>query len=252
MVKRKLNDNSVMNKKFTKKDAEKLERHLSSVSEDSMDLAELDGFLSALICIPETIRLSEYLPYIYGEDHDFGSKETLRNFLKLFLKLWNEMSRSFRKSLDNVENYHTPFYFDQSIDGENHTSGTLWAIGFMKGVSLRPQYWGTILNDKDFGGAIVPIIVLAGQNHHDPELRTDKIPEDKEPEFTGLMIAGLNVAYKYFSEMRDPLIEAEPVYANQVRKKERPNDPCSCGSGIKYKKCCLNKGVFATGAKNLH
>ena len=26
-------------------------------------------------------------------------------------------------------------------------------------------------------------------------------------------------------------------------KKLKPNEPCSCGSGKKYKKCCMNKWI---------
>ena len=29
-----------------------------------------------------------------------------------------------------------------------------------------------------------------------------------------------------------------------MSKKIRPNDPCPCMSGKKYKKCCMNKGIF--------
>ena len=31
------------------------------------------------------------------------------------------------------------------------------------------------------------------------------------------------------------------IPTNKLKKKLRPNDPCLCGSGRKYKKCCQNK-----------
>jgi len=34
-------------------------------------------------------------------------------------------------------------------------------------------------------------------------------------------------------------------------KKIRRNDPCPCGSGLKYKKCCLNKEVVTSGPEYL-
>ena len=38
---------------------------------------------------------------------------------------------------------------------------------------------------------------------------------------------------------------AEPVAEPQVRKpKVYPNDPCPCGSGKKFKKCCKGKGIY--------
>ena len=236
-----MSEKVVMSKKFTKKDGAKLEKKLRAVGEHSMCLSELEGFLSALICCPETIKLSEYLPYIHGDDHDFRNEENLRDFLELHIKLWNQISGGFKKSLENVESYHMPSYIDEGKDGENHTTGTLWAVGFMKGVSLRKKSWSKIINDEDFGGAILPIIVLAGQNHHDLKLRTDKIPYDKEPEFIGVMVAGLNVTYKYFEKRRDEGMEDPSQKHYKVNNKEGRNDPCPCGSGIKYKKCCLNK-----------
>ena len=38
-------------------------------------------------------------------------------------------------------------------------------------------------------------------------------------------------------------VGTEPVKQQPVRKQEKvgPNDPCPCGSGKKYKKCCRDK-----------
>ena len=166
-----MSEKVVMSKKFTKKDGAKLEKKLWAVGEHAMCLSELDGFLSALTCCPEKIRISEYLPYVHRDDHDFTNEENLKDFLELLIKLWNAISDGLKKSLENVESYHKPFYIDEGINGENHTTGTRWAVGFMKGVSLRKKSWSKIINDEDFGGAVLPIMLLAGQNHHDPKLR---------------------------------------------------------------------------------
>jgi preprotein translocase subunit SecA len=37
----------------------------------------------------------------------------------------------------------------------------------------------------------------------------------------------------------DPMVEEAPPPA---RQRTGRNDPCPCGSGKKFKKCCLNKG----------
>lgn len=34
--------------------------------------------------------------------------------------------------------------------------------------------------------------------------------------------------------------------------KIKRNDPCPCGSGKKYKKCCMNKNVEGLGSVSLH
>lgn len=38
----------------------------------------------------------------------------------------------------------------------------------------------------------------------------------------------------------------ESKYYQRIRKKVGVNDPCPCGSGRKYKKCCMNKKIKAT------
>jgi uncharacterized protein len=50
-----------------------------------MNLEQLDGFLAALICGPEIVRPSEYLPVIWGDDMvlegPFGAQSELQEFL---------------------------------------------------------------------------------------------------------------------------------------------------------------------------
>jgi uncharacterized protein len=62
-----------------------------------MNLEQLDGFLAALICGPEIVRPSEYLPVIYGSDmvleDSFGSQSVLQDFLSLIMRHWNVICR---------------------------------------------------------------------------------------------------------------------------------------------------------------
>jgi hypothetical protein len=40
-----------------------------------------------------------------------------------------------------------------------------------------------------------------------------------------------------------------PAAVQAVKKKCKPNDPCSCGSHIKFKKCCMHKAAIAADTK---
>jgi uncharacterized protein len=55
------------------------------------NLEQLDGFLAALICGPEIVRPSEYLPVIWGDDivleDSFGTQPVLQDFLSLIMRL---------------------------------------------------------------------------------------------------------------------------------------------------------------------
>ena len=48
----------------------------------------------------------------------------------------------------------------------------------------------------------------------------------------------VKVAKETGTSAPDKSIKQQPVRAN---KKAGPNDPCPCGSGKKYKKCCMQK-----------
>ena len=51
----------------------------------------------------------------------------------------------------------------------------------------------------------------------------------------------LTVNLSMFNKIRKERFKLEQ---KQTRKKIKRNDPCPCGSGKKYKKCCLNKTKF--------
>jgi hypothetical protein len=52
-------------------------------------------------------------------------------------------------------------------------------------------------------------------------------------------------ALRALPRLNPPPIPAEPATpaAGSRSKKCKPNDPCSCGSHIKFKKCCMHKTV---------
>lgn len=59
----------------------------------SMNLEKLDGFIAALVCGPDIILPSEYLPEIWGDDivleDTFAAQPILQDFLSLILRHWN-------------------------------------------------------------------------------------------------------------------------------------------------------------------
>ena len=67
--------------------------------ERAMNLENLDGFFAALICCPDPVLPSEYLPEIWGggdmADADaFATKQELQEFLDLIVRHWNVMTET--------------------------------------------------------------------------------------------------------------------------------------------------------------
>ena len=125
-----------------------------------MNLEQLDGFLAALICGPEIVRPSEYLPVIYGSDmvleDSFGSQSVLQDFLSLIMRHWNVIADTLHSG---------DVFLPLLLEDENGIShGNDWAKGFLRGMELRRADWAILLDDEKHGGWLVPIFALAHEN----------------------------------------------------------------------------------------
>ena len=104
-------------------------------NKQAMNLEQLDGFLAALICGPEIVRPSEYLPVIFGSDmvldDSFGSQSVLQDFLSLIMRHWNVIADTLHSG---------EVFLPLLIEDENEIShANDWAKGFLRGMVLRRQ-----------------------------------------------------------------------------------------------------------------
>jgi uncharacterized protein len=116
-------------------------------------------------------------------------------------------------------------------------------------VEVRKEHWQEILDDESKMGWFVPIFALTCEHHPDPAMRPYEQPMADEQRET--LLAGISIfvteMYKYFEPRRRT--EAAALNHDQgtsyrpSRRKIGRNDPCYCGSGKKYKKCCGAEAV---------
>ena len=105
--------------------------------------------------------------------------------------------------------------------------------------------WKELVRSEEHGGSLIPILALANEHHPDPEMRPYKEPMDaqqREKLITG-MAAGLINIHRYFAPHRCSAARGTAVGSTYRRTTEKVgrNDPCPCGSGKKFKRCCRNK-----------
>jgi uncharacterized protein len=202
-----------------------------------MNLEQLDGFLAALICGPEIVRPSEYLPVICGDDmvleDSFGAHSVLQEFLSLIMRHWNVIADTLHSG---------DVFLPLLLEDENGISyANDWAKGFLRGMELRRTEWAALLGDEKHGGWLVPIFALAHEHHSDPGMRPYKraiSAEEREKLIVGAAAAVTGI-YRYFEAQR--LVEGQPFDPTTFRRttpKIGRNDPCPCGSGKKFKQCC--------------
>lgn len=200
----------------------------------AMNIEQLDGFFSALIAGPEIVAPSEYMPEVFGsetpETHQFENLEEANEILGLMMRHWNDIAGTLSKG----EVYLPLLLLDEN--GVEH--GNDWARGFIRGTRLRHDGWAELLADDDHGGWMIPMLMLYHEHDEDPAMRPKPIGPEQREKVIESMVAGLVAAYRYFRQHEQPHVSTRGPEPRHANVKTGRNDPCPCGSGKKYKRCC--------------
>lgn len=155
------------------------------------------------------------------------------------MRYWNSIAEDFRSG----DQIHMPYTEEPGTDS---ILGRDWARGFMRGTRLAPRGWDRLFKDEKEGMSI-SIPLVAGEI--DDAWPKEPLTAEKSDELLQWMFAGAARAYRYFEADRRELgeqarfdLSAEDedypeTYVRPERKIGR-NEPCPCGSGKKFKKCC--------------
>jgi uncharacterized protein len=213
---------------------EQLEKELLALGEETMLLEELDGFVAGLIVCPVLITPSEWLPIVWGsEDKDapaFDDVDHLNRVLGLVMEHYNDVARTL---MERPDDYGPLFAVDER---HNEILWELWISGFEKAVKLRPAAWRRLLAaDVETAQAISGLLTLADVDRRDPRLSEEQLDALTAiaPDKIGPWIVTLNEA-----RLADYAPVWSPASAPSQTTKVGRNEPCPCGSGKKYKKCC--------------
>jgi uncharacterized protein len=200
------------------------------VPENSMGLSDLDGFLTAIAIGPELIMPSEWLPVVWGgEEPAFDDLDEAQTILSLVMARYNEIIAGLQAGGDDW----APVFWG-TPDG--NVIVTDWAAGFLDAVRLRPDAWMPLFDDPDAGVAMMPIL-LAGSDGFAEEMGIGRDEEEQllrqAADDIPLSVVGIDMFWK---ERRGAgvLSRSGPRRSSKVGR----NEPCPCGSGRKYKRCC--------------
>lgn len=114
-------------------------------------------------------------------------------------------------------------------------TGNDWARGFFRAFLLSDTF-DKIIRNEICSVMLKPILAIAGKHKGDLQIVNfmKGITEEMRREFV-LAMSGCTA--RIYETMKD---NAKSESAIQNVKIGR-NDPCYCGSGKKYKKCCMNR-----------
>jgi len=195
------------------------------VPEDAMPLETLDGYMAALAASPVPIDPEEWTPQIWSRAPDaqprFADAEQARFVHDLVERHWKSRAARARAAYPAAPLVAAPAHADAGAD---------WADGFLTGVQLREDAWAPLLDDRRAWRLIEGISRLLG----DPDRKEEPLTRaERQAILDGLGRAVVEI----HAFWHQPDLYAR-LHAPRRATKIGRNDPCPCGSGKKYKKCC--------------
>ncbi len=227
--------------------------------DDRVTLEWLDGCMAALIAGPRAITPAEWLPALLGDawERTFADPADVAQATDTLMARWNVLaSQMDAEALFDVpdELRLSPLLGDYSaeqrdallaegkLDAEQAKDfplfGEIWAIGVLEAIDTFADDWAMPDTDSDdiawFEASLRSLVALTMRD--DAELAADL--QLRYPGKTLDRDALVDEACFALQDLRCFWVEHAPRHApRRVEPTPGRNDPCPCGSGIKYKKC---------------
>ncbi|HEX5181877.1 MAG TPA: UPF0149 family protein [Allosphingosinicella sp.] len=224
-------------------DLEELERLLVECPDidAAMLLGELDGYLAGILVSPRRIAEDEWLPAVWGGSPAAFPDDPARSARLKTLVLARKAEIA--GELLRGDLAYRPLY---EIDARHdEVLWQIWIEGFAAAMALGGEEWDSLLEtgDEDLGAAFLGLIFYVVM------VRERKLrgPDEDEmrsraPEMIPYLVETL---YRRQHGLDRVVMSSQPVRAlpkaglpKAGLPKAGRNDPCPCGSGRKFKKCC--------------
>jgi uncharacterized protein len=210
---------------------------------DAMCVSELDGYVAGLLLCPDMIMPSEWLPEVWSLDDEpeFDSMEQAQETIGAVMAHYNRVAQ-------NLSNRTKPYEIVlDPAEGDDQPLWEFWIAGFEQAMRLRAEAWRSYL-DADETEVVAAFSVICGlleMERDDSSLPRSKQDELREHacDLIPDMVVIMNDWIKAQSTMTmggsPSWLDVANMNAGPARStKVGRNDPCTCGSGRKYKKCC--------------
>ncbi|MTV38658.1 UPF0149 family protein [Duganella radicis] len=167
---------------------DQLDELLLAIGPQSMDVARLEGLLTALAVGPLEVAPEAWLPLVWGGAQGNAEAQALVLRHHAYMRTWMKKD---------------PGSFEPIYECGGSWTAEAWCAGFLQGVQLAAEAWAPLRAQQP--ALLVPFAAPVNAAKVTPS------------------VIGINAFF-----------HAPHAKAAKVGR----NDPCPCGSGQKFKKCC--------------
>lgn len=208
----------------------------------AMSALELDGYLTGVLATPSLIPPSRWMAGLWGADEPvFDGAAQIQSVLSAVTGLYTALSVRIQQSLRRLEAENVCDYrpaFQPDVGTPPRDAVTTWVRGFWKAMSLAPADWAALIEDQRTQVLVTPFVGFMDLLKDDAFEAASDIDEQLDEAAADIPRAIL-LLHK-IGELR----ASRPSWASGHRPsptrstKVGRNDPCPCGSGKKFKRCC--------------
>jgi uncharacterized protein len=199
---------------------------------NAMSPMELDGYLTGIVVSPDQLLPSDWLGRIWGEGEPaFDSLDQAQTVIAEVMDHYNAIIEALDTGFKQIEAEqpadYRPLFFAAS-DKPNHDVVRAWVRGFSKAMALAPEGWSSLAEDERLQPLLTPFIGFLefSDSDFDPADNIDELLDE-----AATTIPRAAIILRKIAQFRTKRTACR--YSKVGR-----NDPCPCGSGLKYKRCC--------------
>lgn len=193
----------------------------------TMSLERLDGYLTALAVGPEEVPREAWWPIIWsksGKDMPAFNTDRQEPYVR---ELIDRHLETIKRRLQ-ARYRHIPW-----IEEDSQTEYVEeWAMGFSTGLDLQRGKWDRIAEHEhaSLGFAAIAMLLPSEQAG---QLNLPGQTEDSRAAILAKLPGIISQIYAFWHGQ-----PVQPLFGPRRSQKVGRNEPCPCGSGRKYKKCC--------------
>lgn len=206
---------------------------IASETAPCMDMPTLEGFLAAIAIGPRLVPPSQWLPWVWDQEQckdepEFDSQEQASHILSLLIRKYNSL-------IDAIDSVSAPF--EPAFGHDDQYGAQQWCAGFLHAAVFDEAAWSGLMFTQP--GWFTPFMRLGTPEGADITAAAGEAQTWIDAIVPALMRlrahwrqSPANTPRPWFDDLQGgmPLVRAAPKVGR--------NDPCPCGSGKKFKRCC--------------